>query len=63
MNVLLDLHKNDEHLDIKSNIENMEYISFHENEKSKEKALNIFYTLMKSFPIDCKSKDLIRPQL
>jgi hypothetical protein len=39
VNVLLDLHKNDEHLDIKSNIENMECISFPENEKSKEKAL------------------------
>jgi len=39
VNVFLNLHKNDEHLDIKSNIENMECISLHENEKSKEKAL------------------------
>lgn len=39
VNVLLDLHKNDEHLDIIFNIENMECISLHENAKSKEKAL------------------------
>jgi hypothetical protein len=38
-NILMDLHKNDEHLNIRSNIENMECISLHENAKSKEKAL------------------------